>query len=214
MLQLTTKTVAIIVAHPDDEVLWVGGTILSNPLWKCFIVCLSRKSDLDRAPRFHNSLAELKSEGVIGDLDDGPGQVPLEDKVVEHLILELLPTKHFDLIITHNPAGEYTRHLRHEEVGKAVIRLWNSDKISTNELWTFAYEDGNKEYFPLAVETGTLYHELSPQVWEKKYKIIIETYGFKKSSWEAQTTPHAEAFYQFTESVKANERFRDEHLLG
>jgi len=26
-----SKTVAIIVAHPDDETLWAGGTILNHP---------------------------------------------------------------------------------------------------------------------------------------------------------------------------------------
>lgn len=214
MLQLTTKNVAIIVAHPDDEILWVGGTILSNPLWKCFIVCLCRKSDSDRAPRFYKSLAALKSEGHMGDLDDGPDQKPLDEKVVEHAILELMPSRHFDLIITHNPSGEYTRHIRHEEVSKAVICLWNAEKISTNELWTFAYEDGKKEYFPRAVENNTIYHELPKQIWLKKYSIITETYGFLKSSWEAQTTPLAEAFVQYTDSFKAKECLEDESALA
>ena len=59
--------------------------------------------------------------------------------------------KHFDLIITHNPTGEYTRHIRHEEVSKAVIKLWHAGKISAGELWTFAYEDGNKKYYPKPV---------------------------------------------------------------
>src|SRR5664280_2061674 len=114
----------------------------------------------------------------MGDLDDGPEQKPLDDKVVEHTILELMPSKHFDLIITHNPLGEYTKHIRHEEVSKAVIRLWNAEKISTNELWTFAYEDGNKAYYPRAIEKDTIYHELSEPVLSKKYSIMTETYGF------------------------------------
>jgi LmbE family N-acetylglucosaminyl deacetylase len=214
MLQLTTKNVAIIIAHPDDEILWVGGTILSNPLWKCFVVCLCRKSDPDRAPRFYKSLEELKAEGHMGDLDDGPEQNPLDEKAIEHTILELLPSKHFDLIITHSPLGEYTKHIRHEEVSKAVIRLWNAEKISTNELWTFAYEDGNKAYYPRAIEDNTIYHELSQKIWLKKYSIITETYGFKKESWEAQTTPHAEAFVQYTDSSKAKECIRDESALA
>ena len=214
MLQLTTKNVAIIVAHPDDEVLWVGGTILSNPLWKCFIVCLCRKNDNDRAPKFYKSLAALGSEGHMGDLDDGPEQKPLDDKVVEHTILELMPSKHFDLIITHNPLGEYTKHIRHEEVSKAVIRLWNAEKISTNELWTFAYEDGNKKYFPRAIENNTVFHVLPEQIWLKKYSIINEIYGFDKASWEAQTTPESEAFVQYTDSYKAKECIRDESSLA
>ena len=80
----------------------------------------------------------------MGDLDDEPEQKPLSNDKVELSILDLLPQTHFDLIITHNPKGEYTRHLRHEETSKAVISLWHDGKISTNQLWFFAHEDGNK----------------------------------------------------------------------
>jgi LmbE family N-acetylglucosaminyl deacetylase len=197
------KTVAIIVAHPDDETLWTGGNILSHPSWKCFIVCLCRASDKDRAPRFYNAIKILKSEGVMGNIDDGPDQKPLDEKVVESAIMKLLPYKHFDLVISHGPLGEYTRHIRHEETGKAVIKLWHAGKISTDELRTFAYEDGNKKYYPKPVENATIYKALTKQVWLKKYSIITETYGFKKNSWEAETTPRVESFWQFTNSYDA-----------
>lgn len=147
-----SKSVAVIVAHPDDETLWAGGTILTHPSWKCFIVCLCRASDRERSPRFYEAVKIYKSEGIMGDLDDGPEQKPLEEKEVERTILDLLPARYFDLIITHNRTGEYTRHLRHEEINKAVIRLWDKGKIGTNEIWTFAYEDGNKNYYPRSVE--------------------------------------------------------------
>ena len=198
-----SKTIAVIVAHPDDETLWAGGTILSHPSWKWFIVCLFRGNDKDRAPRFYKALKVLKSEGIMGDLDDGPEQKPLDEKEVERAILDLLPTKHFDLIISHNPTGEYTRHVRHEEASKAVIKLWHAGKISTNELWTFAYEDGNKEYYPRPVENAPIYRTLTKRIWLRKYSIITETYGFEKGSFEAETTPRAESFWQFTNSYDA-----------
>src|SRR5674476_426209 len=77
------KNVAVIVAHPDDETLWAGGTMLSHPSWNWFIVCLSRKSDKERATKFYDALKIFKAEGIMGDLDDGPDQVPLDEKVVE-----------------------------------------------------------------------------------------------------------------------------------
>ena len=83
MARLCTKTVALIVAHPDDETLWAGGTILSHPSWQCFIACLCRKSDTERALKFYKTLKVLKSEGVMGNLDDGPEQKPLEEKEIE-----------------------------------------------------------------------------------------------------------------------------------
>jgi len=193
----TIKSVAIIVAHPDDETLWAGGTILSHPTWKCFVVCLSRASDKDRAPRFYKALKELKSEGIMGDLDDGQEQHLLNENEIESAILKLLPNSHFDLIITHNSNGEYTRHRRHEEVSKAVVNLWNDGKISANELWTFAYEDGNAKYFPKAVENATIFKIIPEEIWQRKYNIMSVTYGFGKNSWELETTPLSEAFWQF-----------------
>lgn len=203
MTRLSTKTVAVIVAHPDDETLWAGGTILSHPSWNFFIVCLCRGNDEERAPRFHNALKALKSEGAIGNLDDCPDQKPMDEKEVERTILELLPRKHFDLILTHNPTGEYTRHIRHEEVGLAVIKLWHSGKISASQLWTFAYEDGNKQYYPRPVETASIYHMLTRRIWLRKFSIITKTYGFEENSFEAVTTPRAESFWQFSDPIDA-----------
>lgn len=198
MVEIKSKSVAVIVAHPDDETLWAGGTILSHPAWNCFIVSLCRGNDTDRAPRFYEALKILHSEGIMGDLYDGPEQVPLDIEEVEQIIVGLLPSKHFDLIISHNPSGEYTRHIRHEEVGEAVINLWNSDKISASEIRLFAYEDGHKEYYPKAMENAAIYRPLTKRIWHRKYSIINEIYGFEKESWEAKTTPVAEAFWHFT----------------
>ena len=203
MLPISRKSVAIIVAHPDDETLWAGGTILSHPLWDCFIVCLSRKSDIERATNFDKALKILKSEGIIGEMDDGPDQRPLDENEVQHIILGMLPPRHFDLVISHNPSGEYTRHIRHEDTSKAVIKLWHAGKISANELRTFAYEDNKKAYYPRPERKAPIYHILTKRIWLRKYSIITETYGFENTSWEAETTPRAEAFWQFTDPYDA-----------
>jgi hypothetical protein len=121
----------------------------------------------------------------------------LDEKEVERAIMQILPPTHFDLIISHNPSGEYTRHIRHEEVSKAVITLWHSGKISTNELWTFAYEDGNKKYYPRSIEKAAMNRNLTKRIWLRKYNIITSTYGFEKNSWEAESTPREESFWQF-----------------
>jgi LmbE family N-acetylglucosaminyl deacetylase len=207
-----SKTVAIIVAHPDDETLWAGGTILNHPDWNCFILSLCRASDTNRAPRFYNALKILRADGIMADLDDGPQQKPLDTTIVADTILEWLPPSAYDLIITHNPNGEYTRHLRHEEVSKAVIRLWSSEKISAKELWTFAYEDGEKKYLPKPIEKAAIYQKLSQPVWEKKYNLITETYGFGKDSFEAQTTPRAESFWPFTRHNEALQWISNSHI--
>jgi len=114
---------AVIVAHPDDETLWAGGSILLHPDCNWTVVALCRKGDLDRAPKFLRALEQLNATGAMGDLDDGQEQTPLPARKVQETIVELLPLDRFDLIITHGLWGEYTRHLRHEETGKAVMAL-------------------------------------------------------------------------------------------
>jgi LmbE family N-acetylglucosaminyl deacetylase len=191
------KNCVVIVAHPDDETLWAGGMILTHPHWHWFIIGLCRKHDPDRSPKFQKALRALKAGGILADLDDSPDLPALDEKVIEQQIVDLLPKESIDLILTHSPDGEYTRHLRHEEIGKAVINLWHADKIKTQELWAFAYEDGNREYFPRPIEKATIYTSLSKSVWLQKFNIITEIYGFEKESWEACSTPLSEAFWQF-----------------
>ena len=188
---------AVIVAHPDDETLWAGGTILLHPDCNWTVIALCRKSDPDRAPRFNQVLEQLNATGAMGDLDDGPEQAPLSSWDVQEMIIELLPSYRFDLIITHGLWGEYTRHLRHEETGKAVMALWESDKLFAKRVWRFAYEDGGGKYLPRPVRDADLRIELPKEIWQKKCDIITKVYGFNADSFEAKTTPREEAFWCF-----------------
>jgi LmbE family N-acetylglucosaminyl deacetylase len=198
------KSVALIVAHPDDETLWAGGTILSQPSWRWFILSLCRGSDPDRAPRFFKALKILGAEGRMEDLDDGPEQVPLEKSEIESAILRSLPPASLDLVVTHSPAGEYTRHRRHEETGEAIISLWHAGKIQMGELWMFAYDDGRKQYFPQPVRSAHIYRDIPDNLWKQKYDLITGTYGFNENGFEARTTPRAEAFWRFTDPKDAH----------
>jgi LmbE family N-acetylglucosaminyl deacetylase len=188
---------AVIVAHPDDETLWAGGLMLMHPEAEWIVATICRKGDSDRAPKFFKALERYNAAGFMADLDDGSEQTPLNGADVRKAILELLPSHNFDLIITHNPSGEYTRHLRHEETANAVLDLWKSDKVSAGNLWIFAYEDGNRKYLPRAIDGADLLIDLNEDIWKVKYDIITGVYGFGNDSFEAKTTPKQEAFWCF-----------------
>ncbi|MCU0286067.1 MAG: PIG-L family deacetylase [Acidobacteria bacterium] len=201
----TPAATAVIIAHPDDETLWAGGTILLHPGWNWYITCLCRKSDPNRAPRFYKVLKQLNAQGDMGDLDDGPEQNPLTLDMVKKTILSLLPYTDFDLIITHSLRGEYTKHRRHWEVSRSVLELWQSGILKAKQLWMFAYEDGGKDYFPRAIEAADQKFIIPNKIWEKKYNLITKTYGYKKSGFEARTTPKIEAFWCFTNPKEIDE---------
>ncbi len=186
---------AVIVAHPDDETLWTGGTILMNQRTRWTVITLCRKSDPDRSAKFSRAVEYLNASGQMADLDDGPEQTPLPGHRLQQVILSLLPAGKFDLVITHSLWGEYTRHIRHEETGRAVLTLWESGRLSAGQVWMFAYEDGGGKYPPRPVRDADMVIRLPDEVWQKKYDIITKIYGFGPKSFEAKATARQESFW-------------------
>jgi LmbE family N-acetylglucosaminyl deacetylase len=186
---------AAIVAHPDDETLWAGGTLLLYPDRCWTVVTLTRKSDAERAAKFAKALHHYGAAGIMGDLDDGPQQKPLRRGEVEDAILALLPSRRYDLVLTHGWWGEYTRHRRHEEVAQAVMGLRESGRLSIGEIRMFAYQDGGGKHLPCPVEDSDVYNRLPHEIWQRKYRIITDVYGFGPDSFEARTTPKDESFW-------------------
>lgn len=188
---------AVITAHPDDETLWAGGTILMHPEARWTIVTICRKSDPDRSAKFSKAIDYLRASGQMGDLDDSPGQTPLAEREIEDTIASLLSADRFDLIITHSLYGEYTRHRRHEETARAVCRLWKSGTLAARQMWMFAYEDGGGKKLPQPIPQADLIVELPEDIWKRKCHIITKIYGFGPDSFEAKAGGREEAFWCF-----------------
>lgn len=206
---MSRASVAIIVAHPDDETLWSGGTILLHPEWRCRIVALCRKSDPDRSPRFARAAIELDALGwEMADLDDGPEQHPLDPAVTASTIRSLLDSDSYERILTHSPRGEYTRHLRHEEVSLAVLELLARGELRTDELLLFAYDDASGARLPAAIPIAPVQVPLDDEIYARKRSLIMDVYGFSESSWEGRTTPRTEALWRFRSAQEAARYFR------
>ncbi|UCG83228.1 MAG: PIG-L family deacetylase [Dehalococcoidia bacterium] len=206
------STGCVIVAHPDDETIWAGGTILMNTGCRWTIISLCRGSDTDRAPKFIRAAKELGAHAAIGNLDDGPEQIPIQQQEIEKVILTLLPVKYYDVILTHSPYGEYTRHRRHEETGQVTADLWQRQAVNARELWMFAYKDnivGGEVDLPYPIEAAHRVTPLPKHIWEHKYRIITRIYGFAEETYEARITQRKEAFWCFHSGDEYREWFQN-----
>lgn len=205
---------AVIVAHPDDETLWCGGYMLRHPEYHWTVATLCRASDADRAPRFARVLHNLSARGRMGDLDDGPDQRPLLPDLVANEIQRLVPDDEYDLVFTHGPRGEYTRHRRHEECCRAVCDLWAEGRLRTAVLKMFAYEDGGRAYLPRVRADADERLTLTGAELTRKRRLMTETYGFAPDSWEGRAVPGEEGFRSFTTPETALRYLAAEEVPG
>ena len=196
-----------VVAHPDDETIWMGGVILQNPDWNWTIISLCRKNDPDRAPKFRKICKILNARSIISDLDD-ENLEPLPVSEVTEKIKENLPRKKYDFVFTHGKNGEYG-HIRHKEVHKAIKRMIEEKEIDCKKIYFFSYlpdgmkwkEDSNLR-IPIANTKSSLRICLDDDSLQKKIELITKVYGFGPESFEALSCGSRETFDYIKKEVK------------
>ncbi|MDP2910704.1 MAG: PIG-L family deacetylase [bacterium] len=189
------KTGLVIVAHPDDETIWMAGIILNfkNINWTIFSLC--RKDDPDRAPKFKRVCDYYKAKGIISDLED-EDIMDLRQSLpeIEKRIKKELKRKRFDYIFTHGSNGEYG-HIRHIGVHKAVKKLIQEKKLFCQHLFFFAYKlNSQKRIINYQDKYVDLIFNLTSEELKNKKNIIKEIYRFSKKSFEYKSCLEKETF--------------------
>jgi len=183
------KKVLVVVAHPDDETIWMGGTLLKNSgKWNTIIFSLCRKYDMDRAPKFKRACGIFNAKSFMSDLEDEKlGKIPLEE--VTKSIKKFSGI--YDKIFTHGKNGEYG-HIRHKDVHNAVNKMVENKLLSCRELHYFSYQKKGKYAYPKKDSDMFIY--LNKNLFKKKKLIIKDVYGFHKNGFEDICCRAAEAF--------------------
>ena len=159
----------MIVAHPDDEILWGGGHLCLD---KYFVVCLTNGHNIKRSNDFRKIMDYSKNGGIILDYPDKQGHVrDLWLNVNEGMIKDLttiLNYKHWDKIVTHEPEGP-SGHIHHRKINELVTDI-------TKKINIF----GNLYYFGKLYPKGRIPKNL-PRITEKELQCKIKLISLYKS---------------------------------
>lgn len=193
---MAEKEILVIVAHPDDETIWAGGTLLRSKLKKT-IICLCRKNDRDRAPKFEKACEILGAEGHIFDLDDFEKGYykKISKQDVINKILKITKKKKYDYIFTHGENGEY-KHIRHMQIHEAVKEMLKKELLFAKEVFFFSYLKRKNNFQGYAIYNSNAYKliKLNRNEISMKKNIIKNVYGYKEKGFEEKSSGEIESF--------------------
>ena len=122
-LDLENYNKLMIVAHPDDEILWGGAHLIED---NYLVVCVTCGPIKERVNEFISVMEATNDRYImLGYPDKTNGERDNWDTSREGItndLKEIINLKNWELIVTHNPLGEYG-HVHHKMTNGMVTEL-------------------------------------------------------------------------------------------
>jgi LmbE family N-acetylglucosaminyl deacetylase len=167
----------VLVAHPDDETLWFGGTLqlLIDDREKIAVISMTNAQNQTRLKEFALTCKYLRIQGgMLNYPDGGDISLPNFDKDLENILEQMnIEVSSISCVITHAPHGNERSHIQHIHCYHHARKWSNKNKI------TFAFFS---EYSPFSYQEikildkckrATLFEVKKPFIFNtKKYKTV------------------------------------------
>ena len=170
----------LIVAHPDDETIFCGGTMLTYPAWKWTIVCMTHAESSPRHRHFWNAMNRFEELGVnidnhfmLGQEDHPNRKLTQEEEATWRSALKSCNLSS-DLVFTHNTLGEFG-HEHHKYLNTLVHELFPNP-------WEFICP-GAKNVNPQPGKKSMKEVPLSDDVLRKKLEVFRDCYPSEQYLW-------------------------------
>ena len=135
-IDLSKANKIMIVAHPDDEMIFGGAHLLVDDY---LVVCVTCGLNKVRVNEFQNVMKETNDQYIMLGYPDKVLNIRSNWKEEKNQIYEdlskIISLKKWDTIVTHNINGEYG-HLHHRLLNQIVTDVYN-DLNRTDDLYFF-----------------------------------------------------------------------------
>lgn len=119
----------MVVAHPDDEIIFGGAHLLREKNW--MVVCITNGDNKTRRQEFKKIMKQVGVAHQIWSYRD-TYSYNFDSTALQRDLQKLLKTHHFKKVVTHGLCGEYG-HPQHQIIGQ-IMR-----KIVPHNLYTFSF---------------------------------------------------------------------------
>ena len=153
----------MIVAHPDDEVIFGGAHLLNE---KYTVVCITCGKVDYRVDEFTEVMGKTEDDYIMLGYDDRVNITgPISDWSYQYddiyaSLKDIIESGKWDKIVTHNPDGEYG-HLHHK---------------LTSEIVTDITGGNNLYYFGHWYKNGDSYNRLDDETYDRKVNDLLGVY--------------------------------------
>lgn len=171
-LNLESIDKLMIVAHPDDEILWGGEKLIQENF---LVVCITCGSNKERVKEFKSVMSKTDDAFIMLNYPDKTLGKRNNWKSVKFDIIKDLKTiynlKNWKQIVTHNPEGEYG-HIHHKMTSQFVTEI-----VDKNKLMYFG-----KYYSKKDIQNQNITLKSLPEGILKKKREILKIYSSQENT--------------------------------